>query len=384
MTGAPPEHPLAAVTHPDPYPYYADLVSRRPLYRDDALGMWVASSAGAVTAVLSSDSCRVRPPAEPVPRALLGSAAGDIFRQLVRMNDGAGHRLKPAVAATLTAFDPARAAKEARTWAARRVAELDPTAALERVSDFAFRLPVHVVASCLGAPASQVPQIAAWAHDLVRCLAPGAAPEALERGGVAARHLRDAFTVLPREHEGLLAALAAEARRAGVDDVDAVIANGVGFLSQAYEATAGLIGNTLVALARHGDLRDRGGQVVAEVLRWDSPVQNTRRFLDRDGVVAGLEMKDGDAILVVLAAANRDPAANPYPARFDPFRPDRRTFTFGLGRHACPGEMLAVTIAQAGVDQLLAVGVEPTRLLETLRYRPSANTRVPLFGRVSP
>lgn len=72
----PPRHPIAAVTHADPYPYYAQLVARAPVYRDEALDRWVASSADAVTAVLSSDLCRVRPPTEPVPRALLGSRAG--------------------------------------------------------------------------------------------------------------------------------------------------------------------------------------------------------------------------------------------------------------------------------------------------------------------
>jgi len=40
----PPSTPLAAVTHADPYPYYASLVAQRPFYRDDALGLWVASS----------------------------------------------------------------------------------------------------------------------------------------------------------------------------------------------------------------------------------------------------------------------------------------------------------------------------------------------------
>src|SRR5712671_6524009 len=70
------------------------------------LGLWVASSAEAVTAVLTSDLCRVRAPAEPVPRALLGSPAADIFRQLVRMNDGPGpHSFKPTVSRTLEAVD---------------------------------------------------------------------------------------------------------------------------------------------------------------------------------------------------------------------------------------------------------------------------------------
>ena len=86
-----PRDPIAAVTHPDPYPYYSALVAEEPLYRDGALGLWVAASAAAVTAVLASDLCQVRPLAEPVPRALLESPAGEIFRSLVRMNDGPAH-----------------------------------------------------------------------------------------------------------------------------------------------------------------------------------------------------------------------------------------------------------------------------------------------------
>jgi cytochrome P450 len=82
---------------------------------------------------------------------------------------------------------------------------------------------------------------------------------------------------------------------------------------------------------------------------------------------------------VVLAAANRDPLANPEPARFDPLRSSRQAFTFGSGPHACPGEAIATTIAAAGVRALLAGGVEPERLASRVTYRPSANTRVPVF-----
>jgi cytochrome P450 len=55
-------------------------------------------------------------------------------------------------------------------------------------------------------------------------------------------------------------------------------------------------------------------------------------------------------------------------------------FTFGVGAHACPGEMLASAIAEAGVRRLLDAGLEPSRLLDSLTYRASVNTRVPLFG----
>jgi cytochrome P450 len=119
--------------------------------------------------------------------------------------------------------------------------------------------------------------------------------------------------------------------------------------------------------------------VVREVARHDSPVHNTRRFIATDTAIAGQPMRTGDAILVLLAAANRDPAANPDPDRFDPARPARRSFTFGHAVHACPGEIVATAIATAGVERLLAGGVDVRRLAENFSYRTSPNTRIPLF-----
>src|SRR5262249_40191261 len=158
----------------------------------------------------------------------------------------------------------------------------------------------------------------------------------------------------------------------------------IGFMVQAHDATAGLIGNALVALASHPEVQekvkaDRGvfRPFLQEVLRYDPPVQNTRRWVARNGVVAGQEMQEGDASLVVLAAANRDPAANPNPDWFDLSRENRMIFTFGAGIHACPGEALALAIAQAGIEQLLGSGIDLQRFLATRAYRPSINARIP-------
>ena len=388
-----PDDPIAAVTDPDPYPYYADLVARRPFYRDDTLGMWIASSARAVTAVLSSDLCRVRPPSEPVPKALLGSPAGDIFGRLARMNDGTAHALlKPAVSAVTARF-VTRAAEAAGRWARHLAEELEPETHPERVTDLAFRLPIYTLASLLGVAPDMLAETAAYVGDFVRCVAPGGTAEQLERGQAAASRLIAAFRGLPhsRNLEGddtLLSALRREASRGGGgDEGAAIVANGIGFLSQAYEATAGLIGNTLVVLGRHADTRrhleaDRGAlrSVIREVARYDPPVQNTRRFLARDAVVAGEAMRGGDGVLVIVAAANRDPYANPHPTRFDTLRGEPRSFTFGMGAHACPGEMIATTITEAAVERLMACGVRTESLMEAMTYRASANTRIPMFG----
>jgi cytochrome P450 len=386
-----PTDPIAAVTHPDPYPFYADLVAKRPLYRDPALGLWIASSADAVTAVLTSDLCRVRPPTEPVPPALHGTAAGTIFRHLVRFNDGAHHcPFKEAVAIALAEATVAHAAERSFNWARSLSEKTEPTRDPGRLSRFAFHLPIYVAASLLGVPDDLLPQAALWAGDFARCLAPGAGPEEVARGTVAAGQLLALFRdlgpkLLMGSADSLMTMLAREGRRVGREGSDAIVANGIGFLFQAYDATAGLIGNAILALATHPTMLAR---VVAdptlltgaieEVLRYDPPVQNTRRFVSRDGTIAGEEMGEGDAILVILAAASRDPSANPAPERFDISRADRRLFTFGTGIHACPGASLATTIARAAIAHLLASGADPGQLAIPATYRPSHNVRIAL------
>lgn len=387
-----PEHPIAAVTHPDPYPYYAELVANRPLYRDAEAGMWIASSAETVTAVLASDLCRVRPPTEQVPRALEGSPAGGVFRQLVRMNDGERHGpLKEAVSSALCAIDAEQVAAASDTAARLLIDELEPQAHPGRLTEFAFYLPVTVVASLLGIPRERWQQTALWTSEFVRCLAPTSSPEQVEQGARAAgRLLAMAHALLDASETtsatGLVSMLAREAQRVGYADREAIAANSVGLLSQAYEATAGLIGNVLLALARQQEVYERVlaepdtlRPVIQEVLRYDPSVQNTRRYLAAGGVVAGEEMQAGDTVLVVLAAANRDPAANPEPERFDIFRKARRIFTYGSGIHLCPGEDIVAVIARAGVERLMATGADLPRLTSTIRYRPSGNVRMPIF-----
>jgi cytochrome P450 len=302
------------------------------------------------------------------------------------MNDGARHGpLKQAITATLASLADDRAQAASRAWARSLADELAPLTDPGRITEYASRLTAQTVASLIGAPPDVVPQAARWTGDFVRSIAPGSAPADVERGKAAAGHLLDLGRSLMTASaaDSLLASLA---RHAEGQDAEAVIANALGFLSQAFEATTGLIGNALVALSRHADTRRAVlaepallPGMLGEVLRHDAPVQNTRRFVAEDAVVAGVAMKGGDAILVVLAAANRDPAVNPDPARFDITRATPRLFTFGSGVHACPGTALATTIAAAGVAVLMA-SVPLERLAEPVTYRPSGNIRIPVFG----
>lgn len=389
-----PANPIEAVTHPNPYPYYSWLAQHQPFYRDETIGVWVAASAQAVEAALSHPLAQVRPPAEPIPRHLPGSAAGDIFAKLIRMNDGPIHQtLKPAISKTLSVCDPTHLAQTGSKLAQFLLRQPDFETQPERLTGFMFQFPVYVIAHLLGIPQERLFQIAPKVKEFVQCLTASGNPEQVEAGSIAAAYLLDTFNeYLINEQNGglgtdsLLFRFVREARSAGCADPALIVANAVGFLSQTYEATAGLIGNTLVALASYPELRTQVRNnpelldlLVQEVLRYDPPVQNTRRFMLKDAAIGGQNLREGEPVLVALAAANRDPFANPDPERFNLFRTNRRAFSFGFGRHACPGKALAEQIAKAAIEALLQSGLVPEQRDGPILYRPSVNARIPVL-----
>jgi len=366
--------PLQAATHADPYDYYACLRRTDGLLFDADLGLWIASRAQTVEAVLAHPDCRVRPLHEPVPAAIAQRAAGQVFAQLMRMNEGAAHRCPRA------AIEPALAAVSAQQVAGA-VQHLGADAT--QLDDWMFRLPVSVIAHLLGVPGDQLRVIAELTRDFVACLSPLSDEAQLRNADLGASQLRQMFSKV-LEETALLAAI----RNGEWVGADVLNANLIGLLSQTCEATAGLIGNTLVTLARRPDLLAQvqrtptlATALVEEVARYDAPVQNTRRFVAQRCTIGDQVLEVGDAILVLLASANRDSDVNPEPDRFLLERPQRRTFSFGMGRHQCPGQQLALTLAS---QVILALLQRQPVLPVPFSYWPSLNGRIPRFHHAAP
>src|SRR5579862_4280869 len=327
----PPRNPIAAVTHPDPYPYYAALrESASPIFHA-GIGAWVASRAEHVERVLTHPAFRVRPVREPVPRSIDGLPAGAVFREFARMSDGERHATLRARVDRRLASSTIASLEDRAGCAAEQLRTLD-------TDEFIERFAVYAVASALNAPADDLACIFERVRAFARSLASDASADAVTNGSTATRALRERFD-----------------------------ATEIGLLFQSYEAMHGLIGNALAALSRQ-DGSDSLEAHVEATLRKDSAVQNTRRFLAEVAVISGIRMRRGDTVLAILAAANRDPTASD------------RIYTFGLGGHACPARHIAVRIAAAALRHLAAGGLN-LRHCRPVTYRPSPNVRIPLFAR---
>ena len=360
--------PIIAATHADPYPYYAKLRSEGGLIFHHGLKLWVAGSARAVCAVLVNPDCRVRPAQEPVPKAIADGMAGKVFGQLMRMNDGEAQRCpRSAIEPTLGLIND----DDVRALVAARLVTDDADGLYKAM----FRGPVCVVAALLGFSPAQARAISELTADFAACLSPLSNDLQLAAAHRAAEQLHGDFIELLANPNPFLANI--QQRFSGKEDV--LIANLIGLCSQTFEASAGLIGNALVALQRQPALRNVSvDSLLAEVQRFDPSVQNTRRFVANICEIEGVRLEAGDVILVLLGSANRDPALNENPDLFLPDRPNRRSFTFGSGRHQCPGQRLAMTIASATVAEILAHDIDLSRF--TWHYRPSLNGRIPLFS----
>lgn len=390
-----PEHILAAAAHPDPYPFYATLRAGPALAYDAPRKLWLASSAACVQEVLNNPDCRVRPVSEPVPQAIVGSAAGEVFGHLVRMNEGERHDApKLALQRFLASVDLQRVRQ--RTAALAGAALGSGVVSGAGLTRWAASVPVMAVADVLGFAEAELGQVALWMDDFVACLSPLSSPAQLAAAGEAAQALLLRFSDLvrsaPATGGGAIARLQQEAARVGWNNADALLANLVGLLSQTCEATAGLLGNSIVALATQpgllGTVTGQPGQLLAlvqEVSRHDPSIHNTRRFVAQATQIAGTPLAAGEVILLVLAAASRDPAANPQPDEFLLDRAERRTPGFGHGPHQCPGQALACTAAAAALQALLDSGrLQPAMPMHWhwhwhWHYRPSANARIPVF-----
>jgi cytochrome P450 len=361
---------------------------------------------------------------EQVRPYLAGSALETTATRFMLNLDGAEHaRLRDLVS---RAFTPRTAAAMAATIAATTAELLDAMQARARDRDrddgvidvmagLARPLPVRVILDLLGLPATDLPNLARWSHaaalsvepTLRRPQAARAAEAVAELVGyltnaVARRRARD-HADDRRAGAGpadlLGAFLAAQAaggtaggaagggvggpRPGGLRDDDELIAMLVLIFIAGHETTTNLLGNGLLALARHPDqwalLRSDPDRLapaaVEELLRYDPPVQTNPRIPQTDSTIAGVPVPAGTLVLGMLGAANRDPTIFAHPDRLDITRSPNPHLTFGGGTHFCVGAGLARL--EARIALAAAARRWPRLLIDhaRLRRRPLVNLR---------
>ena len=244
--------------------------------------------------------------------------------------------------------------------------EVTPLGECEAIEAIASRLPAIMIGDLLGYPRELWPRVRHWSEQIMLLAGqtspdgpphatPPGIPELIQDFVAVTTEVIDARRVDPRDD-----LISRWAHTDGWDDGH-VLDETLLVLDGGAETTRTVIGTMIRELALQPGQRQLlldhpellATTAVEEFIRWVSPVLNMRRTARLDTELHGRALAEGDELLLMYAAANRDPRVFDDPERLDVRRPDNRHVAFGFGTHFCLGAWLARLEIRVMFEELL-------------------------------
>ena len=326
----------------DPYPFYEARRCDGDVVWDSVAQGWLVLGYDAARQVLGGSGWTSDPLANPVARASMTMVAPEFTKASMLFTDGADHdRLRGAVRDAFTRSTVAGLTEGVETIAAEVIAQAPTDEPFDFMSQIALPLPIAVVGEWLALDPAHAASLRELSPSIIRMLGTLADPVEVAEGLGAAAALMAEFLPLAadrRAHPGddLFSFIATDPELSLED----VVVTAILIAVAGHETTANLLGAGLIRLVdERVDTVD--GAVITELLRLDGPVQSTVRTATEDHRLAGVDIAAGDSVVVVVAAANRDPAVFEEPGRFRVDRTGPAPVAFGYGAHYCLGSALA-------------------------------------------
>jgi len=367
----------------NPYPLFRRLREEDPVHWDPFLHAWVVTRYADVLEVLHTFSAdRTPTPQQLAAMGLdhLGPIAQLMVKQMLFMDASAHARLRGLAS---VAFTPARV-NSLKSHIEEIVNDLldavQDRGEMDVITDLAEPLPAIVTAEMLGVPVSDRQQLKQWSANFAEMLGnfqhnPERAQLMLQTVDEMTAYFRDAVREIKKKpREGLIHSLLTAEVEGDRLAEEEVVANTIVTMVGGQETTTNLIGNGVLTLLRNPEQLERLQNdlslipsAVEEMLRYESPSQHTARLAPSDRVLGGKQISKRQAVIAVMAAANRDPERFPNPDDFDIERKDNRHLAFGYAAHFCFGAPLARAEGQIVFETLLRrmpkLRLEPQKLV---------------------
>jgi pimeloyl-[acyl-carrier protein] synthase len=360
-----PKNPFDRRARSDPYPVYQFMRTVEPVHRSQ-MGFWILTRYADCKAVLDDSRWshnadrifepgrRELDPVDPMVRLLRASMLFSDPPDLLRHREPFEAVMKEAMQDITPRV----------TWVATNLVKLmrERESGVDLIRDYAALLPLVVLADMLGIPPADRGKVQRWSRDL----ASGLDPMIRATGVVIAGAASAAFVEYMLGRIGanrsdaapdMLARLVAKPGKLTTWEL---IADLTAFFVIGLETTSNLIGNAMVALLRNPDqmakLRQRPSLIksgLEELVRFDGPLHLIARVADESVEVGGTTIAAGEQAIVLLAAANRDPARFKQPDRLDLARAANPHLGFGAGLHACFAAPLARLLGTSAINTLV-------------------------------
>ncbi|MEE4493414.1 cytochrome P450 family protein [Streptomyces sp. BE230] len=359
----------------DPYPAYAWLREHSPVHRTtlpSGVEAWLVTRYADAREALA-DSRLSKNPAHHAGSAhakgktgIPGERKAELMTHLLNIDPPDHTRLRRLVSKAFTPRRIAEFAPRVQELTDRLIDGFVEKGEADLIHEFAFPLPIYAICDLLGVPREDQDDFRDWAGMMIRH---GGGP----RGGVArsVKKMRSYLLELihrKRENPGddLISGLIRASDHGEHLTENEAAAMAFILLFAGFETTVNLIGNSVHTLLGHPEQRAQlqrslaAGETellatgVEELLRYDGPVElATWRYATEALTIGGQRVGEGDPVLVVLAAADRDPERFDGPDTLDLARRDNQHLGYGHGIHYCLGAPLARLEGQAALATLL-------------------------------
>jgi cytochrome P450 len=356
----------------NPYQVYQKLRTEAPVYWSEAWNGWVLTRYKDVQAILRDD--RFSSARTPSLLNQLSETQRAELQDLSRYTslwigfvDKPEHTRLRAIAAQALAprlFEAMRPRIQAVTD--RLIDQVQARGQLDAIGDLAYRLPATVIADLIGIPEEQRARFKVCSDQFVAFAGPSRvdldkARQAQDGLRAIIEFLRPVYAERCRAPQADILSVLTQCQVKGdlLNEMEVLIlctALAIG----GHETTTNLIGNGLLALLRHPDQLDKVRSqpelivtAVEELLRFEPPLQRVLRTAGTDIEFGGEQIRQGQFVLAMVAAANRDPEVFPEPECLDVERQENRHLSFGQGSRFCLGAQLARMEGQVAISTLL-------------------------------
>ncbi|MGW0160021.1 cytochrome P450 [Mycobacterium sp. NPDC003323] len=377
----------------DPYPLFGQIRAHGPLVMPEAHMVVLSSFADCEAVLRHPDSCSDSMKSSVVQQQLAsgavpprGTTPGFLFLDPpdhTRLRKLAQQAFSPRAVRALES--------EIDAMVDRLLDDIAEAGSADLITDLAYPLPVAVICRMLGVPVADEPQFSSAAALVAQSLDPimsiTGAPDPQAQARIDAGdwlrgylgELVEARRAKPRED--MISALIAAEEDGDQLTADEIVATCNLLLIAGHETTVNLIANAAQEMLRQPQLwadlaadPERATGIVEETLRFDPPVQLVMRIAGADMRIGELTVPRGDTMLLLLAAAQRDPAMYDRPDEFLPSRETTRHLSFGMGPHFCLGAPLARLEARMALSKLTARFPSAKPAAEPV-YKPNVTLR---------
>ena len=346
----------------------ADPVLQQPGL-DGKTPIWFVTRYEDVEEVLLKDDVFVRDPATVSPEMAERFSPPDASLDAMLNNhmlnrDGETHRrLRSLVSKAFTPAVVRGMRPRIEAIAADLLDRVADQGRMELVADFAFPLPIIVIAELLGIPVERQDDFRRWSNALVRPqLTPDEQAEGLrllQEFGATMQQLVAARREAPGE-DLLSRLIHVEEEGEGLNESE-LFSMMTLLIVAGHETTVSFIGNATLALLQHRSAWERLRAepelipgAVEELLRYESPVDRAlTRFVAADTTLGGKRLRKGEPLIAVLGSANRDEDRFEQPDTLDIERAPNPHLAFGKGVHYCLGAPLARLEGEVALRALL-------------------------------